>query len=100
MIDIRKEQMFPKDVFVLDHLTAVQGIHLDTVNTAWVKIVNARLQQTLDDAIQSQQYNHYTFNTSLDGWVNMFSDFIDSNPKIIPLSSCMSITDKKSIVYF
>ena len=95
MIDIRKEQMFPKDVFVLDHLTAVQGIHLDLQDTAWVDIVNERLQQTLDDAIQSQQYNHYTFNTSLDGWVNMFSDFIDSNPDIIPFSSCMSITDKR-----
>ena len=42
MIDIRKEQMFPKDVFVLDHLTAVQGIHLDLQDTAWVDIVNER----------------------------------------------------------
>jgi len=95
MIDIRKENMFPNDVFVFDHLTAIQGIVIDSEKTEWLDIVNPRLQQTLDDAIQSQQYNHYAFNTSLDGWVNMFSDFIDTNPQLVPLTSCMSVADKR-----
>jgi hypothetical protein len=79
MIDIRYEKMFPKDVFVMDHV-------VDNVNYINdIDIIEKIFTEKLKKAKQTGKYNYYVFNASTDGWVNLFNNFV-SNNDVIPIT--------------
>lgn len=87
MIDIRREKMFPDDVFVMDHL--VPNVNYVT----GIKEIERILTKKLRKARKNKQYNHYVFYTATDGWENTFRNFIESND-IIPITGNLDFSSK------
>ena len=95
MLDIREIKMFPDDVFVLDHVTALQGHKINWGHD--IDKIESILQQKLDEAIASNQYKHYAFNTSLDGWVKLFDNFVQTNPNLLCFTGCLDVDNPRWI---
>jgi len=95
LLDIRKIKMFPDDVFVLDHVTALQGHKINWGHD--IGKIESILQQNLDAAIASNQYKHYAFNTSLDGWVKLFDNFVQTNPNLLCFTGCLDVDNPRWI---
>lgn len=73
MIDIRREKMFPNDVFVMDHLVP----NVNYIND--VDKIKKIYSKKLHKARKSGLYKNYVFYTSTDGWHDIFDSFLDSN---------------------
>ena len=85
MIDIRREQMFPSNVFVMDHL--VENLNyvedIDKIERIYTK--------KLKRAMKSNKYDHYVFYASFDGWQNLFQNFVNNN-HVIPITGNLDYT--------
>jgi len=92
MIDIRRENMFPKKVFVLDHITPLTGTNLDYIKD--IKLIEKILSETLDAVKKTGQYNHYVFYAALDGWEDLFDNFINNHKDVIPVTGNLQSSDK------
>lgn len=79
MIDIRREQMFPSNVFVMDHVVD----NLNYIND--IDKIERIYTKKLKTAKKTGKYNHYVFNASTDGWLNLFNNFVTNN-NVIPVT--------------
>jgi len=73
MIDIRREKMFPDDVFVMDHLVPNINYKHDT------KKIKKVYEKKLKRARKSGLYKNYVFYSATDGWHDIFDSFLNSN---------------------
>jgi len=82
MIDIRREQMFPSNVFVMDHCDT--GLHLPIDKKEIFRQYRKKLKRCKGKHKKYKKYNHYVFYAATDGWVDFFDEFLDNND-IVPL---------------
>ena len=79
MIDIRREKMFPDDVFVMSHI-------VDNLNYIKdIELIENIYKKKLKKAVKSGRYNHYVFYAATDGWINLFNNFVNNN-NVVPIT--------------
>ena len=90
MIDIRREKMFADDVYVLDHIKA-----LDKQNVSFINDKDYILQiykKKLNKAKKNSKYKHFAFYAATDGWTEIFDSFVKKN-NLIPFTGNLNCKD-------